>query len=487
MRVLLLRPGSPNERFCLGPFFRVEPLGLEYIASALLRQGHEVKLLDLRFLRSFAREFGRFRPQVVGISSTHTLDTDAALDAARKAKQLDSSCLTVIGGHAAAAYPEPFKQAFVDAICACDGETQLPPLLALWERGQRPEAFPGFWIRQSLGPSAEAFRLPGEVERYPLDQVPAPARSLVAPYQKRYRCVQKMPLWAVETARGCPYRCSFCSIWKLHQRSYRMRSIESVCEDMAAAGPNVFVIDDLFFHPADRSLELARELRRRGVRKEWILVQSRLDTVAAHGELLREWRMLADSFDIFFGFEAPRQEQLQRLSKDMSIDSLQAGVGVARAEGYGVTGNFVVDPDWDESDFQAMWDVVDRHRLGRAGYTILTPLPGTAYFEQCRPRLREWNWSHYDMHHLPWEPRLGRRRFFEMFVECWRRSVLNPSQSRGHRLEWIRGLSFRQLLLFAGAMVRTRRLLNVDAYLSETFPLQIPAGVGYGPKIASQD
>jgi len=49
MNILLLRPDPGNEQFGLGPFFRVEPLGLEYVAAALLRRGHEVTIADLRF------------------------------------------------------------------------------------------------------------------------------------------------------------------------------------------------------------------------------------------------------------------------------------------------------------------------------------------------------------------------------------------------------------------------------------------------------
>ena len=49
MNVLLLRPDPGNERFGLGPFFRVEPLGLEYVAAALRARGHSPTVVDLRF------------------------------------------------------------------------------------------------------------------------------------------------------------------------------------------------------------------------------------------------------------------------------------------------------------------------------------------------------------------------------------------------------------------------------------------------------
>ncbi|HEX9689302.1 MAG TPA: B12-binding domain-containing radical SAM protein, partial [Thermoanaerobaculia bacterium] len=65
MRVLLLRPDPGNERFGLGPFFRVEPLGLEYIGAALQQQGHEPTIADLRFGRRVSSWVRRTRPQIV--------------------------------------------------------------------------------------------------------------------------------------------------------------------------------------------------------------------------------------------------------------------------------------------------------------------------------------------------------------------------------------------------------------------------------------
>ena len=62
MDVLLLRPSPRNERFGLGPFFRTEPLGLEYIAAALEAHGHQATIVDLRFGGSVERAIMRYRP-----------------------------------------------------------------------------------------------------------------------------------------------------------------------------------------------------------------------------------------------------------------------------------------------------------------------------------------------------------------------------------------------------------------------------------------
>jgi len=399
MRVLLLRPPSPNERFGLGPFFRVEPLGLEYIAAALLAQGHDVEIADLRFVRSLRRILRRIRPHMVGVACLHTVDIPTTVDTARRVKRIAPGIPVVVGGHAAASYPDPLLAEGIDAVVHGDGESVVPALASAWEARREMRGVGGLLARRGPG-GREAFESGSETESVQsLDTQPMPARHLVDAYQHRYLCVHKSPLWAVETSRGCPYRCTFCSVWRLHRRRFRCRGIDAVCRDFASVGPNVFVVDDLFWHPADCSLELARELRRRGVRKDWVLVQARLDTVAKSPDLLEAWRPLARQFDIFFGFEAPRDDQLRSFDKDATASSTEAGVAVARSLDYGVTGNFVVDPDWGEGDFEAMWAMVDRLGLNRAGFTVLTPLPGTPMFDAMRDRIVETDWARWDMHH----------------------------------------------------------------------------------------
>jgi radical SAM superfamily enzyme YgiQ (UPF0313 family) len=246
----------------------------------------------------------------------------------------------------------------------------------------------------------------------------------------------------------------------------RERSIDSVCQDFAAAGDHIFVADDLFWHHPSRSLELAHELRRRGVRKQWILVQSRTDLVGRHPELLEAWRPLAKDFDIFFGLEAATDEGLDGMMKDATVDETQRGVEVAREHKYGVTGNFVIDPAWTEPDFERLWAFIERHTLFQAGFTILTPLPGTAYFEEMRQKLRARQWSHFDMHHLLWEPALGPRRFFELYCETWRRSVLNLKGRKG-LLQWMREVDLRNALFLIQALRRTQRLMDPGHYIAE--------------------
>ena len=461
MDVTLVRPDPGNERFGLGPFFRVEPLGLEYVAAALEARGARVSILDGRF-ESLPRALRKGRPAIVGISCMHALEYDRAIDLARAARRRFPEAFILVGGHAAAVYPAPLEVPEIDGICVGDGEAVAPLLLEAVE-GRRPfPSVPDLRLRSAEGWSGT----PPLEQPLDLDRVPLPARHLVRRYQNRYHCLLFKPVWLVETARGCAFRCSFCSVWPLYDRSVRERAVEWVVEDLATAGEHVFITDDLFWHHPQRSLELARALRARGVRKRWILVQTRTDLATRHPELLEAWRPIAQDFDIFFGFESPSDDGLDRLTKDAHLAHSVDAARIARSMGYGVTGNFVVDPDWDEHDFERLWDFVATHGLQRAGYTILTPLPGTELYQQRASALRGQAWYKFDMHHVLWEPRLGPQRFFELYAETWRRSILNLGGSKRWR-DWATQVRARQLPYLTRVLLRTQRMMRARAYLAE--------------------
>src|SRR5690242_18674987 len=103
MRVLLLRPVPGNERFGPGPFFRLEA------------RGHEVTLVDLRFGRAL-EHYLRDRPALVGIAAMHALETENVLALAARVRQALPRVTLIVGGHTAAAYPQPFSRAGIDAV-----------------------------------------------------------------------------------------------------------------------------------------------------------------------------------------------------------------------------------------------------------------------------------------------------------------------------------------------------------------------------------
>src|SRR5262249_20583267 len=147
MNVLLLRPVPANERFGLGPFFRIEPLGMEYIAAALERRGHRVTLADLRFTTSVAAQIRAARPALVGIAAMHALETDEVTDLVRRVRALSPEVPILVGGHTAAAYPEPFLIPETAAVVVDDGERAMPDVCDALERGAPLSGVPGLALR----------------------------------------------------------------------------------------------------------------------------------------------------------------------------------------------------------------------------------------------------------------------------------------------------------------------------------------------------
>jgi len=108
----------------------------------------------------------------------------------------------------------------------------------------------------------------------------------------------------------------------------------------------------------------------------------------------------------------------------------------------------------------------------------LTPLPGTELHQRLAPALAGQPWFKYDMHHVMWEPRLGARRFFELYAETWRRSILNLGGEKKWS-DWMRQVRSREIPYLTRVLLRTQRMMNAGAYLKEhreswVSPAQVP-------------
>jgi radical SAM superfamily enzyme YgiQ (UPF0313 family) len=411
----------------------------------------------------------------------HVLDVPATRLLSRRIKQHSKEIFVAVGGHAAAAYPEAFDGAeSIDAIGVGEGERAVPALCEAIEHKRPLHHTPSLLLRAVDG----SFRSTGEGSGWlDLRQVRPPARALVERYRSRYCCLNYMPVWTMETTRGCPHRCKFCSVWQFYDGSCRFHSPAAVRADFERTGRHVFVIDDLFWANRRQSEDVAQALLASPERKQWMLVQSRVDLVAHNADLLSRWRPLARNFDIFFGFESPTREGLRSLNKGTDVAKTIAAIQTARELGFGVTGNFIIDPDYGEDDFFRLWEFLQTHKLFRVGFTIMTPLPGTEYFDQVRDQLEVFDWDQYDLHHLLWQPRLPVRRFFELYCETWKRTVLNAS-GRKKWWQWLRQVELRQTARMAKILWRTQKLMDPNTYLSENrLPERDAAGHAQKPAV----
>ncbi len=244
------------------------PLGLGLVAAATRRAGHTVSLLDLLEeadpVQAVHRAVEAFAPDVVGIS-VRNID-DQCREAPRfllsRVRPVVEACRgctgapVVLGGAGYSIFPSAaLRYLGADYGVAGDGEVVFPELLECLEEGRDPFGLPGVHVAGRGEPPESSFR---ELASSPLPRDEAPWRMADPAVAD---------LWfPVQSRRGCPNDCSYCSTARIQGRRIRCRPPAEVAEHvarLAAAGfRRIYFVDNSFNIPEAHAFELCRALRR---------------------------------------------------------------------------------------------------------------------------------------------------------------------------------------------------------------------------------
>jgi len=223
-----------------------------------------------------------------------------------------------------------------------------------------------------------------------------PPRALLQ--SRRYATVH-----AVQATRGCPHGCGFCAVSAFHGATQRQRPVEEVVAEVAE-------IPGRFFMFADDNLTADREYARRlfealvPLRKRW-MVQSTLAITEEPGLVRLAAR--AGCMGMFVGLESFCEGNLGAVNKTCHrVDQYRQAVRLLHSHGIGVEAGIVFGFDGDGPGvFARTLDLLDDLEIDVIQASILTPLPGTGHFEDMRDRVVDPDWSHYDFHHVVFQPR----------------------------------------------------------------------------------
>ena len=407
----------------------VEPLGMECVAACLEADGHTCRIYDLRLDgedHGLARCVA-FEPDVVGLQCNFTTERKRTRRLARRVKASLPDTFIVVGGHDASRDPQWFNEpGLVDAVAVGEGEEIMPPLMEALGTDRNLTKVPGLLLPGDGGPVSTA----PVTTRRDMDDLPPPARHLIAEYAPHYYINFRRPLALMETARGCPYRCNFCSVWKFHEKSFRERSPERVVAELAAIeAPNIFVTDDIFWLNVQRGKELAQRIKASGIRK-FFTVQTRTDIICRHPELIEMWRDCGD-LAIFMGLERIDDEGLKSINKNNKADNNVRAIELLKEMGVGFTCNFIVDPAWDRDDFARLRDWVDKMGTYNSGFSVLTPLPGTDLWRDVAPDVVTDDWELFDIVHAVLPTKLPLEEFYAEYAKLWAWSLEVRYKHRG--------------------------------------------------------
>jgi len=482
VKVLLIQPPQGTD-FGFTNVLRVEPLGLECVGAALLEAGHDVDIVDMRLdgwsqLQSRCESQG---PDAVGVACQFMTDVYPALHVGAFVRSLNPGVKIFTGGHHASLCPHDviFDQSPFDALVQGEGEATAVELLAAFEENKRLENVPGAVTPANVRTGAVPRPLVPD-----LDSLPLPARHLTARYRGKYHQGSKAPSACAETARGCPYDCNFCSVWIFFQRRCRMRSPETILRDFTSiTEPNIFITDDIAFLHSPTYETLGRALKAERFYR-LITLETRCDLVVKHRDLFELWRSVGlDS--VFLGVEKVDDYELEAIRKRTNRETNTLAIRTLREIGIRPYAAFIIDPDWDESDFDRLEAYIEALELEQPSFTVLTPFPGTDYYRAIKDRIVEDNYLMFDTVHAVLPTRLPIERFYERFARLYDRTARwdlggLPALKTAFRLA-----SHRRLFVFRRLLRALRHLRNPDTYLKPPFEKRPPGAPPLAPNSAS--
>jgi radical SAM superfamily enzyme YgiQ (UPF0313 family) len=199
---------------------------------------------------------------------------------------------------------------------------------------------------------------------------------------------------SIQTTRGCPLNCSFCSVTAFNGTSYRQRPIADVVRELAAiTAKRVLVVDDNLIgtrtdHVA-RAKALFRAIAQADLRKEWI-AQTTIN-FADDDELL-DLAVRAGCQGVFIGFETPTPAGLRELGKKFNLvrgRDFPASVRRIHQHGMMVLGSFIIGLDADGPGIgRRIAEVATEYGVDNLNTLFLTPLPGTQLWDKLRAERR---------------------------------------------------------------------------------------------------
>ena len=371
MKLLLVSPGWPKGRLWGELGFKFPSLSLAAIAAATppewqVRLGDEnLRPLDLSC-----------EVQLVGITAmTPQAPRAYEIAGAFRARGI----AVVMGGYHASNLPEEALR-HVDAVVVGEGDQVWPRLLADLEKGSLQQVY-----------RAAA----------PLDMAGIPTARREIFTDQGYLLTN-----TVQTTRGCPHECEFCSVTAFFGRSYRERPLDLVLgelEMLRRSGSFVFFVDDNLV--ANRRYALALFAGMKGLGLKW-LSHAPID-FALDGELLKAAGQ-AGCVGMFIGFESLNQQTLAALGKKTNQAACYLDQArTIQGEGIGILGSFVLGCDGDTpAIFEPILRFCEQARLEAAIFPILTPYPGTRIRQRLERerRITSNDWRDYDMGHVNFIP-----------------------------------------------------------------------------------
>jgi len=385
---------DPKELQIMKPY---PPLGILYLCSHLRQQGFDVDVFDTTFSTRdlLFRHLVSEKPSVLGVYA-NLMTRRTVIDILRVAHE--TGWRTVVGGPEPGAYALDYLKSGADFVVLGEGEITMEDLLRALRHGDG-NSFAGIPGIAFLDEHGLMHQTAPRAQITKLDAQPWPARDAINldRYVRTWRDAHGQGSVSFITARGCPYKCRWCS-HQVYGQTHRRRSASLVVDEvewlLEEYSPDMaWVADDVFTIHHGWIRAYAAEMRRRALRIPFECI-SRADRLNEEiVDLLAE----LGCFRIWIGSESGSQRILDAMERGVKVEQVQKAVELSRSRGI-QSGMFLM---WgyegeELQDIEATITHVKRANPDIFFTTVAYPIKGTPHFDRVADRLvqvRPWTES----------------------------------------------------------------------------------------------
>ena len=437
MRLYLINPFNPlvsmvNVKASRWNRYRVwKPLGL-LVLAALTPPDWDITVIDENL--GVGDYESMPRPDLVGVTA-FTSQASRAYELAGRFRRMGVP--VVMGGiHASMCQEEALQH--VDAVVAGEAEGVWPAVLADARAGRLQRTYSGCHVD--------------------MVDIPPARHDLLA---------EGYAFGSIQTTRGCPLDCSFCSVSAFNGKRYRNRPIDAVIAEMQTIREKwVLVVDDNLIGTSPAHIQRAKDLMRAMIaadlRKHWV---AQVTINMADDEELLHLAVQAGCKGVFIGFESPTAAGLAEVGKKFNLlkkRNFRASVRRIQRHNLLVAGSFIMGLDSDEPGIgRRIARAASSYGVDILNTLFLTPLPGTRLWDQMKAADRiaaddfPDDWRYYTLgfptaryKHFSWDALQSEMKACERrFYSKWRivRRVLGTFLARRpFILSLVTNLSFRK-------------------------------------------
>ena len=368
MNILLTTPAAP----VMTPFSTIEkriPMGMAFLIAILKKKGHNVYFID-NYLQPNPFLENNFlvknKIDCVGVQANTIClrDTLRMLYSIQDLREKNKwNGIIVVGGPHASVSPETIPE-FVDHVIVGEGEYALADVV----NG----------------------KVKDRIVEYPaisdLDALPRPDwESFVhLDYQWSVDDIAEKPVFSMNTSRGCPFRCAFCSVGSIWGKKYRSFSASRIIDDICYLKSQyharaIYFREDNFTYNRKRVFDFCELLIRKKIKIKW-LCESRVNNLDS--EILKMMHQAGCQW-IYFGLESGSQKILDILKKDITVEQIYNALKICQKKGIKTYGSFITGvPGETKQDQELTSELINKGFLTSHCINVFVGIPQSPLYKQ---------------------------------------------------------------------------------------------------------